>query len=48
MFNHNVIINIFYNQDMAGDTFGWLIIACDGTTCHAICLACEGPGTPIV
>ena len=45
-FNYEVIVDVFYNQDMAGTTWGWLSIVCNGTTYHVICLICEGPGTP--
>ena len=45
-FNHEVIVDVFYTRDMAGDTFGWLSIVCNGTTYHSICLVTEGRGTP--
>jgi len=45
-FNYEVVIDIFYNHDMAGTTFGWLSIVCNGTTFHVITLVCEGAGTP--
>ena len=45
-FNFDVIIDVFYNQDMAGDTYGWLSMVCNGTTYHVIALVCEGNGNP--
>ena len=47
MFNHNVIIDIFYIQDMAGMTFGCLSVVYDGTTFHVICMICQGHGNPL-
>ena len=31
---------------MEGNLFGWLSLVCNGTTYQAICLVCEGKGTP--
>ena len=45
-FNYEVIIDVFYTQDMDGVTFGYLSIVDNGTTFHVIALVCEGHGTP--
>ena len=45
-FNHELIVDIFYNHDMEGMLYGWLSIVCNGTTFHVITLVQIGKGQP--
>ena len=46
-FNHEVLVDVFFLQDMAGDTFGFLSMVDNGTTFH-ICINRHGrPRTAI-
>ena len=45
-FNHELIIDIFYNHDMEGTLYGWLSIVCNGTTFHIVTLVQIGKGQP--
>ena len=46
-FNHELILDIFYNHDMEGTLYGWLSIVCNGTTFYIVTLVCVGKGQPI-
>ncbi len=48
MFNHEVIIDVFYIYDMARNLYGFLSIVDNGATYHSISLICEGQWDPQV
>ena len=45
-FNHEVIVDVFFNHDMDGNTYGWLGCICNGTTFHLASLVLLGHGVP--
>ena len=46
MFNYEIIVDVFEEDDAAGTPFLFLSIACDGTVFHLVTVVAEGTGQP--
>ena len=46
MFNYEIIVDVFEEDDAAGTPFLFLSIVCDGTVFHLVVVVAEGTGQP--